>query len=180
LDAAKGKSVRLQKHLDGCPECREAAELLRQFSLAGKLSLPQPPTGWTERAKALALKPTGHGIVARLLARVAFDSWAVVQPVGVRGMSSLGHRRMRFESGALALDLRAEKSKEGWAFVAQVQGSEGQLPQLRANRKILHPDANGVYQWSSNLPPRTIFLSTNELTIELPNLTWKTPRPTKR
>jgi hypothetical protein len=174
------RTAKVSKHLAECPECREAAELLRRFHVAGKLPLAEPPNGWVERAKALAVRHSASGVVAQLVARLVFDSWTAPHPVGVRGAGGLGHRRMRFESKALALDLRAEKTREGWVFVAQLLGAEAPLPQLKANRRVLSPDANGVYQWSSSLPPRNISLSTNDLTIEFPNLSWKTPRSTKR
>ena len=40
-------------HLSICAECREAVELLRQFHLAGRPPLPDPPKAWVERATAI-------------------------------------------------------------------------------------------------------------------------------
>jgi len=161
------------KHLEDCPECREAVELLAEFSVAGNIPLENPPEGWI--AKAVAIADSGSQTRKKRLAKLVFDSWAVARPVGVRGSTSVMDRRLRFESKELLFDLRAEKKKSGWSFIAQVHSLGGRFKhsRIQVGRDIIDQDAAGIFQWSSPRPPKRIHLLVNDSSIEIPEILWR-------
>ncbi len=175
LKAARNEAV--FPHLDECAECREAAEMLREFLVAGNIPLENPPEGWVTKAAAIARKePRAR---KKGIAELIFDSWAAPKPVGVRGSDSLMDRRLRFESKELLFDLRAEKKKSGWSFVAQVHslGGTDKHSRIQIGKNIIDHDAVGIFQWSSPRPPKKINLLVNDSIVEIPELIWrKTPR----
>jgi hypothetical protein len=171
LKAARKEAT--YKHLDECQECREAAEMLRQFLVAGNIPLQKPPGGWTEKAVAIAhAKPHAR---KKKFAELVFDSWAVARPVGVRGSESLTDRRLRFESKELLFDLRAEKKKSGWSFIAQVHSLSERYKhsRIQIGKDIIDQDAVGIFQWSSPKPPKKIHLLINDSVVEIPELVWR-------
>jgi len=164
------------KHLDECQECREACRLLSEFLVAGSLPLKNPPEAWVAKAVSIAgNKPIG---IRSKIAELIFDSWAAPHPVGVRGSETLEDRRLRFESKELLFDLRAEKKKSGWSFVAQVHGLSDRYEKsrIRIGKEIIEHDAVGVFQWSSHRPPRKIQLLVNDSIVEIPELVWRINR----
>ena len=176
IKAARGQEVSGIAHLDACEDCRELVSLFRAFAVAGKLHFPSAPIGWIEKAAALGDKSRLADKAKALVARIIFDSWAMPQPIGVRGESVESDRRVRFEAGSIRFDLRAEKQTNGWAFVAQAKGETDSPIQLEADKKRLLPDNAGLYQWSGSRPPRKIILRSDEFVVELPELTWKKPQ----
>lgn len=176
IEAARGQKVSANAHLGECADCRELVGLFHTFMVAGKLHLPDAPVGWVAKAAAIGTNSSLTEKVRSFVARVVFDSWAMPQPLGVRGESVENDRRLRFESDDVRLDLRAEKQANGWAFVAQVKGSSDSPIQIEADKKKLLPDSAGLYQWSGSRPPRKITLRSDEFVIELPELTWKKPQ----
>lgn len=177
IEAARGQEVTVSDHLRECAECSELVSLISTYLVAGKLHLPDAPIGWVQRAIEIGKSSAVFDQIKSFVARVVFDSWAMPQPVGVRGESVESDRRMRFESEEIRFDLRAEKQTRGWAFVAQVKGQSKSPIQLEADKKKLLPDSAGLYQWSGSRPPRKITLRSDEFVIELPELTWKKPQP---
>ncbi len=167
------------QHLRECAECREAVELLREFDLAGRSRLLDAPIGWIERAAALAQKQHSFEKIRKAVAALVFDSWAVPQPIGVRGQTAVSERRLRFEGDRIAFDLRAEKLPGEWAFVAQV--TSGSLPStnftLSVEKKELVSDTGGFFQWTAGRPPKRILLRSDDIEIEIPELSWKKHRP---
>jgi len=153
--------------------------LLVQFQVAGNLPLPDPPEAWVARAKNLALNSAPLASIRRVLAELVFDSWALPEPVGVRGGTAIEQRRVRFESDPITIDLRAEHQKAGWSFVAQITGIESGQAQLNADRQILTLDDHGICQWSYHKPPKKLTVVTETFSVELPELTWRT-KPPKR
>ncbi len=174
IQAAQQQEVSKDGHVAECVECRELVELLRVFQVAGKLHLPDAPAGWTEKAAAIAQGQSLGEKVRAIVARLAFDSWAMPQAVGVRGSSIESDRRLRFEASELLFDLRAEEQAKGWAFVAQVRKAGAPVVVVADTKKLL-PDPAGLYQWSSSRPPRKITLRSDDLVVELPELSWKKP-----
>ncbi len=176
IEAARGQEVTVSDHLRICAECSELVSLVSTYFVSGKLHLPDAPIGWVERAIEIGKESVVFDQIRSFVARVIFDSWAMPQPVGVRGESVESDRRIRFESEEIRFDLRAEKQTKGWAFVAQVKGQSKSPIQLEADKKKLLPDSAGLYQWSGTRPPRKITLRSDEFVIELPELTWKKPQ----
>ncbi|MBK7092257.1 MAG: hypothetical protein IPH59_11165 [bacterium] len=176
IKAARGQQVTVSGHLQECAECRELVSLLSNYLVAGKLHLPNAPTGWVERAIEIGSKSPLSEKIKSFVARIVFDSWAMPQPLGVRGESVESDRRIRFEHEGVRFDLRVEKQTKGWAFVAQIKGNIDSTIHLEADKKKLLPDSAGLYQWSGSRPPRKITLRSDEFVIELPELTWKKPQ----
>jgi hypothetical protein len=163
------------QHVSECAECREEVELLRKFNMAGHSRLQDAPAGWVERAVVLAQRQHSLERFRNTVAALVFDSWATAQPVGIRGQASIGERRMRFEADQVAFDLRAERLPGAWAFVAQVTCTS--IPPkgfaLSIDRKELAADAVGFFQWTGGRPPKRILLRSDDLEIEIPELSWK-------
>lgn len=176
IKAARGQQLSEDSHLHECSECRELVGLISNYMVAGKLHLPEAPIGWIERAIEIGNKATVGEKIRTFVARIVFDSWAMPQPLGVRGESVESDRRIRFEHEEVRFDLRVEKQTKGWAFVAQLKGNIASPIHLEADKKKLLPDSAGLYQWSGSRPPRKITLRSDEFVIELPELTWKKPQ----
>jgi hypothetical protein len=87
-------------------------------------------------------------------------------------------RRLRFESAGISLDLRAERQKKGWFFMARATGKniDKSMAILNVDRKTLIADRNGFYEWSSNRPPKNLSLVSEKFSIQIPEIVWKKPR----
>ncbi len=163
-----------------CAECATELGWLLSFRVAGLLELPEPPAGWVERAMAIpAYSARTLPTMRVLLAKLTFDSWATPQPVGVRGQATMGQRRVSFEASGFLFDLRAELRKDGWRFVAQTSLQGRSVGNLKAEKQILLPDENGIFQWGASRPPRRMSIDADGVTIELPELKWTKSRQKK-
>jgi hypothetical protein len=149
--------------------------------MAGRAPLPDPPSAWVTKARLI---PSSSGsvikVVRDLVAHLVFDSWAMPQPVGVRGQATLGQRRISFEVEDVSFDLRAEQRKGEWRFVAQATAAGHAAGELHSDRRVLLPDRDGIYQWSAPRPPRTIVLQISNTRVTLPELTWTRPRAKRK
>lgn len=160
-------------HLCDCAECRDLVELLRLYgTMAGRLPLIDAPESLIKKAVAIAQTESRLRTVVESIAELLFDSWLSPAQVGVRGPDDLGHRRIRFKTVDGVFDMRAERRKSGWSFVARL-GSSGQPPLLMAGRKKVTPDATGFYQWHSACPPKKLSLCSEKSQVVLPELVWK-------
>ncbi|MEW5923818.1 MAG: hypothetical protein AB1746_07510 [Candidatus Zixiibacteriota bacterium] len=176
IEIAKEQPGRLPDHLAECAECRELVELFRTYAVVNRPHLPDAPEAWIIRSTAIM---TGAGIkskLKRLKAVIAFDSWAVPHPVGVRSEVASEHRRLRFTAENIVFDLRAEHLQKSWVLVAQIKGGSDVPIVLEADKKVIRPDKSGLYQWSGTKPPRRISLRSDEFDIRLPELVWKNRR----
>ncbi len=156
LAAAKSDSHKFDQHLSTCESCRELFEFFKAYQVAGNPVLAGAPDEWIRKAVEVA---GAHGAlqgIRTLLARLSFDSWATPVSVGVRGGEARQERRLRFQVDDLLLDIRAEKQKQGWDFVAQLssQTVEQKNFHLLVSRQELRVNSEGFYQWSSKRPPR--------------------------
>ena len=152
--------------------------MLTKYLVAGKLALQEPPSGWVERAIALDLQPVGlRAQLRRVIASLTFDSWSLPAPVGVRGLAPLTQRRIRLEADSVSLEIRAEKRARHWSFVAQATGLPASQCMLRVSNKEMNADPHGFFQWTSAIPPRSLILTAGDQVIEIPELSWKMPKP---
>jgi hypothetical protein len=147
--------------------------MLRAFNASNRLPLANAPRAWIERAMKLGQKETVSKRTVQILAELVFDSWTVPHPVGVRGEAVTDNRRLRFECPEIIFDLHAEHGDSEWAFVAQAIGSGAEVTKIRIGRRTIVPDGAGIYQWSSNRPPKKLSLVTEQKVIDLPELIWK-------
>ena len=171
IRAAGKKTNEFEKHLAECPECRELVLFFRAFPVAGQIPLAEPPEAWTQKAVALVKSSEKAGVFGKLKARIVFDSWATPKPVGIRGVNGL-----RFECQDILFDLRAEKHKDSWLFIAQTASETSAEILLKLDKKTISPEPDGLYHWQTKRPPKKITLLADENEIELPELSWKKPR----
>ncbi len=180
LEAARSNSDQYTAHFKACADCRELFEFYRAYQVAGKLPLGDAPEGWIVRAAKLAEEESVFTRVKELLAGLVFDSWTTPVSVGVRGGGTQQERRLRFQIDDLMLDLRAEKQKNGWDFVAQLSGdrvAQENFVILVAHQE-LRVNSEGFYQWSSKTPPKQIRIRSDKYIVQTPDISWKAaPRP---
>jgi hypothetical protein len=179
LRAARSGAVG-EGHLKSCRECREMVELLKTYDLAGENQLVNAPRALIDRAIAITAGLSSVGKIKQRLVEILFDSWLIPHPVGVRGLESLSHRRLRFAIGNRMLDLRAEQTTDQWVFVAEVLGENIPEASIRliAGQKTIPEHQSGLYQWTSKRPPKKLSLQIDNAVFELPELSWKKPRTT--
>ncbi len=173
IEMAKKGSAGRSRHLAECRECSELVELFKEFDMAGRIPLRDAPEGWVERAITLAKGEKLGDKIKRFTAKLVFDSWAIPQPVGVRGKDIQRHRRIRYKSGKVVLDIHAECGQKGWVFTAYISGEKKVAAILKIGKKNLLPDKQGFYHWSSGRPPGVFYLQYEDYQIEFPRLPWK-------
>jgi hypothetical protein len=176
IEASKKAVGNRAKHLAECAECRKALEFLLKFPVAGQLPLADAPTGWINKAVALAEKKKVVDGLSRVLAHLIFDSWTMPEPVGVRGEGAIEHRRLRYRAAEITIDIRAEQARDEWHMVAQAIGEYKSQPFLVIGKKEYYADEDGLFQWADKKPPRHILLKSKEAVIEFPELSWKKTR----
>ena len=175
IEVARGRNSSHDRHLQSCRCCREAVSLMRSFEFSGRLRLEDAPSGWIKKAASIA-ENTGVAATARsIVARLTFDSWSAPQPVGVRDQSSICDRRIRFQAEDIVLDLRAERHRTEWAFVAQVTSEKASAAAavIELGKKRVCADATGLFQWTSRRPLAGLTVRYGDVTITLPELSWK-------
>ncbi|MBZ0269057.1 hypothetical protein K8I85_12935 [bacterium] len=119
LDASR--TTRVRRHLEGgCADCAKRLEGFRALvtSMRGDRDA-DPPAEWIHRAIALRAREPLAAVRGKLvawasglreeIARVLSDSRALPGDFALAGVRSVGNaRRLRFESGAVELDLQIE------------------------------------------------------------------------
>jgi len=177
--AARTGSAIPKEHLGSCGWCNEYFELLRLFEFAGELPLVDAPQSWINRAVTVAEKPDKLKTLKSLVASIAFDSWSMPVPQGIRGETLMQERRISFGAANKTLDLRAEHRKNRWDFTARITDQSGHPVDctLVVGKRELKADDAGFYQWSSVRPPKSFKLLTVEGEIETPELSWKKSQP---
>jgi len=153
--------------------------MLTAFATAGGAPLPSPPESWIRKAAAIGRREGLVSKLKRFTARLVYDSWLEPEPVGVRGTPSTDQRRLVFDFQGRVLDLRAEKSKDGWVFVSQLSGAPDAECAVRCGSGTYWPDDNGVCQWTSARPPRKISVRIDNEIVTFPDLKWKKPSSKK-
>jgi hypothetical protein len=174
LKAAKQKKRKATGHLADCEECREAVSLLAIFEMSGRQALPSAPEGMIRRAIAIGAKRPAMARLKEFMAEIIFDSWTIPAPVGVRGSSATEHRRIRFQSDKIYVDVMAESSPKEWRFIAAIGGG-AQNAIIKVGRMDIYPDKDNVFQWSGKRPPRRMTLYYDDKMVRLPELSWKRP-----
>lgn len=163
-------------HLRTCQVCQQALIMLQQFPLVGRLHLPEPPEAWVKKAKALAAPGAVTTLVTKLVGRLAFDSWLLPSPAGVRGGAATSDRRLRYEVDPVILDIRIERRGKIWSSVAQISGTGGKSVNLLINGRVIPLGTGGMAQQSGSQPPRHISLQVDDQTVELPEVSWRNRR----
>ena len=117
--------------------------------------------------------------VAKLVARLSFDSWLSTSPVVLRGALGGTSRRLRWEVDSWSFDLRAETSEPGWNCTVQVleAGEPLQGVEITSGSLKVITDRTGLATWSSARPPRSLLARDSSRTVKLGPLTWQPPKP---
>jgi hypothetical protein len=83
-------------------------------------------------------------------------------------------RNLHFASGAIRLELVADRTPEGWRFAARCYKSE--IPSgefiLKIGTKRILPGLHDCYSWFSPKPPRTIQLLSPSLRLVFETGKW--------
>ena len=176
LAAAKAGDLSVRELLT--PEDQLFFDLAAAYPVTGEAPLSSAPAAWIKRAAALADPNREPSRLARLLARLTFDSWSHQPAMGTRSVAS-AERRIRFEADGVKLDLRAELRSGAWYFIARIVAApdESSTCTLVADGTEVFPDNNGFYHWSSPQPPETIVLTSESTTVELASLSWDRNTP---
>ena len=178
--AGRLESKAARDHVAGCDECRLLWDLACEYVRAYGVRLDHAPSGWVERAAALAKATRPTKDLVRALAGIVFDSWATPAVAGLRSSGTLDARRLTWDAGDWSVELRAELAREGWDLVAQVQHRRSAASgiSLQFDRDQVHTDASGIAVWSGKKPPKQIVLVTPEGALELEAVSWTRPRST--
>jgi hypothetical protein len=159
-----------------CDECREWVNLFRIFDIAEYEPLPDAPPVWIDRAISLMTDTKVIKKIRHFVADLAFDSWVMPHPVGVRGINHFDHRRIRFEKNDVIFDIRVEHRDRDWSFVGQVISGLDINFILKMETTAIFADSSGLYQWSGKKPPKKMSLHSSDFIIEIPELKWKKSR----
>lgn len=167
-----------RSHVETCTQCRTLWELACHFAGAASVRLDPAPSGWVERAIAIASSRTPARRLGELAAKLIFDSWHAPAVEGLRSTGSLESRRLAWDAGKWHIDLRAEATADGWDMVAQVQYDNAAAPgqELQFNSDPVYTDATGMAMWHGRRPPRKIALVTPDGTWRLESVTWSRPK----
>ena len=84
--------------------------LVRGYPAALTARLDHAPSGWIEKASAIARAKSVAGRIAKFVARLQFDSWLVPSPAVLRGASGRPSRRLNWEAESWSVDLRVEET----------------------------------------------------------------------
>jgi len=163
------------KHFQDCSDCMTTAALLRRFDVSALPEFPETPQSWLPSIYTMVPKKSIPGKIKEYLGGLTFDSWTLPALAGVRAVNFSTQRHLRVEGPGVFLDLRGEKLKDGWEFIAQAGGEklEDSFALARVGQMELLPDEHGFYHWTSKRPPRQITLETAELIFTSPLLSWQ-------
>lgn len=166
--------VALPEHLSVCKDCSGLLELLTLFHVVGERHLEIAPTGWVEKAVAIAKPKRVKEAIRQLAAYLSFDSWTQPNLAGVRSTGELENRRIRYNVNEYSIDIRMEKQQTEYAFIATVSNKDERDPSftlVSAGRSVV-ADEDGYYQWVSSRPPKRISFHSSNIIIHLPVTIW--------
>jgi len=145
----KSARLPLEHHLaSGCRKCRHTADLLRKLVIAAHSdSQVQVPDYALRCARAIFLlqQPEKVQILARIPARLLYDSFREPLPAGLRTQQRLS-RQYLYQAGDYSLDVRLENERGSprVALVGQIQNRKqpgkrlGSVPvQLLSGKQVL-------------------------------------------
>ena len=191
--AADPDRAAMGAHLaSGCRRCRATLDLVQRVVVSTRDELSyEPPANVVRCAKALSALQQSRPSVARLVARLVYDSFRDPLPAGMRAEDRVSHHAL-YEAGDFFLDLRLEQEKES-PFVTLVgqltnrtdpDSSLAGAPVLLMARKdiIAHAVYNRFGEFQMDYPParhlrlcvaldppgKRIELSLNRLVAEMP------------
>lgn len=166
----------IAQHIAQCQDCRDLAELLCLFDMTGRQTLLDAPQDWITRAVQVACGLKRPSSMKRVIASLIFDSWAMPQPVGVRGTGIEKSRRMRFHSESITMDIHAEYQDKKWIFTAYIPVNNSRDGHLIIGSRTIPSDSGGFYHWTASKPPVTFYFESRDGIVEFSGLKWKKPK----
>jgi len=107
--------------------------------------------------------------------KVVYDSWAQGPAMALRDVSAGHIRRIRLASGRISVEIVAERSHNGWEFVARIYSGSRVAHNFVLNaggRKFL-ATSGGFFQWSSITVPHQVRLSSYKGELSFERLRWR-------
>ena len=160
LRAVGTGEVPFRQHLAGCGLCRDVHDFLFLSRYLKPLDVSAPSPDSCHRHSALPLVVSNWLPYRTKIGKATQDSWTGL-PMTVTRDSAMGlERSLRFESGAISLELVADRTPDGWRFAARCyRGSvaAGEFI-LKVGKRRLSPGLHNCYSWFSQKPPRTVQL----------------------
>ena len=111
----------------------------------------------------------------QVLGRIAYDSRAHGQPVGLRDVTDGYVRRLSFACGKITVDLVAERREKHWEFVARAY-SDGAVAHdfvLQVGGRKFLAASGGFFHWSSRSVPRRFRLVSYGQTVLFEGVSWR-------
>ena len=165
-------------HLASCADCSTLWETIQLFPMAQIARLDHAPSGWIERAMAIAEGKRVARKLSKLVAMLRFDSWVTPSPVILRGRAEGTSRRLSWDMESWSIDIRAEDTETGWSCTAQVldSGQPQSGVEIRSGAMKVRTDNAGLATWTSTRPPRVLHASDAARSVQLGPLSWQPPK----
>lgn len=174
LEAIAADKVPFRSHLQRCQDCSILFQLLSEFELAG--AEPMVPSDQTAVAQlvSIAKRQKSTTGLRMALGRLTADSWNNIPALQLRNVASGVERRLRFQAGRIALEIVAERNREGWEFTARAYNRNRVTTAfvIKAGHRKFIADSSGFYYWSSERPPSTIQLLSDTQTVDFKDISW--------
>jgi hypothetical protein len=160
LQALRTGEIPFQQHLGVCDSCRSIFDFLLINRRLETPDLVTPSPSAYHRHSTLPLVASNWVPRQTDFGKSMYDSWTGL-PATVTRNSAMGlERSLRFVSGAISLELVADRTPESWRFAARCY--RDQIPSgefiLKIGRRRLSPGLHDCYSWTSPKPPHTIQL----------------------
>ena len=174
LSAIRTGELTFREHLANCSWCRDIYDFLLLGRRVETLESAAPAMDTFQRHCSLPLSASGWLPRRTVVGKAMHDSWAGL-PATVTRDSAMGlERSLRFVSGAISLELVADRTPGGWRFAARCYRNEAPSAEfvLKIGRKRLSPGLHQCYSWTSLKAPRTIQLLSPSLKLVFDTGTW--------
>ena len=174
LKALRTGVVPFRAHLDECEACRSLFALLSDFPVAGMPPLANVSADSVAAAEAVPLAHSNLPARRVVSGRMTFDSWSDRPALEIRNAGAGLTRRLCLKAGRLSLEIVAERTLEGWDFVARVYSAKKAVSgySLRIGTRNVLPRSQGFYHWSSKAAPRTLELIGTADRFRFEGLSW--------
>ena len=173
IKALKSNSGQLADHLKSCEECQLLFGVLRKTLADNAPLLISAPEAWIKEAIQITGTRKLTQAVRKLVASLTFDSWVARPAVALRSTGT-DARRLSFDAGEAKIDFQCSGRKGDWQLTASLRGANIETDQfkLKAGRKVIRPDENELFTWSTKSLPKSLQFSSESLLIEVDKIDW--------
>jgi hypothetical protein len=172
--AIRSGTVPFASHLEQCDHCRILFKLLSHHNLPYSAELEKPDQAAIRQWGQIPRLAQSRRPVRAIRGRVVLDSWAHLPAMQIRQAPPDVERHVSFAAGQYTLELVADRSTEGWEFVARVYDRDKVTSEffLQVGRTKLSPESHDCYFWTASKPPRSLKLLSPSLKIDFGKLSW--------